>query len=290
MTILPFTFARILRPLTLFICTMAIPLAAAAADEALMVEGDSHWAKRSDGAVGEVAKPAEVDVAIDVYRRALGAEPANLEVRWRLLRALYFRGLNCGAGEAERKTFFGDAKKVGDTGVAQLEKSIGEAKGKARTDGLKKIPAAAPIYLWTAACWGEWALAYGKLAAAREGAASTIRDLAQTVIDVDPAYEEGGGYRVLGRLHHQSPKIPFITGWVSRDDAMANLRKAIAAGPKSRGNQFFLAEAILDYESSRTAEAKELLTRCANDPLRDELRVEEANYAGQAKKRLSGIR
>jgi hypothetical protein len=60
--------------------------------------------------------------------------------------------------------------------------------------------------------WGEWALSTGKFEAARTGAAEKIRDYALTVIGVDPEFEEGGGYRIVGRLNDQAPWIPFITG------------------------------------------------------------------------------
>lgn len=264
---------------------------AVAADPAASIaEGDSHWEKRAEGAAGEIAKTVEIDAAVKAYRAALTAQPGSVAARARLLRALYYRGVYCGASAEERKSFFGDAKKVGDAGVDRLEMVLGGAKGSARIDALRKEPEAVAIYYWTAACWGEWALAYGKFAAAKEGAAARIRDLAQTVIDLDPAFEEAGGARILGRLHHQSPKIPFITGWVSRDDALANLRKAVATGPKSKSNAFFLAEAILDYEPAKKAEAKQLLEKAASEPNRPELAVEEAHYAALARKKLAELK
>ena len=59
------------------------------------------------------------------------------------------------------------------------------------------------------------------------GAADKIRDYGLTVIGIDPEFEDGGGYRVVGRLNDQAPWIPFITGWVSREEALKYLRLAM---------------------------------------------------------------
>ena len=111
---------------------------------------------------------------------------------------------------------------------------------------------AAPTFFWAAVAWGEWALSEGKLEAARTGAAETIRDYALTVIGIDPVFEEGGGYRILGRLHDQAPWIPFVTGWVSRDEAVKALRLAMQQNKRNFANRHFLAEAL--YRRGRQGE------------------------------------
>lgn len=246
-----------------------------------LAESDARWARRSEGAVGGVAKPAEIDAAIASARQALAADGGSVEARWRLVRALFFRGVYCTASAEEKKKLFGEAKAIGDNGLAALERMLAGAKGEARIAKLRAIPGAAPLHFWTAACWGEWALAYGKLAAAKEGAAGTIRDLAQAVIALDPALEEGGGSRILGRLHHQSPRIPFVTGWVSRDEGIAQLRRALASGPENRANLVFLAEALID-DDAKAPEARKLLETAATLPPRPASAVEDAHYSARA--------
>jgi len=95
----------------------------------------------------------------------------------------------------------------------------------------------------------------------RQGAASKIRDYSQAVILLDPAYDDGGGYRVLGRLHHQTPAIPFFTGWASRSLALKNLQLAVETGPRNLVGRQFLAEAMWDYEPTRRAEARAILEK-----------------------------
>lgn len=234
-----------------------------------------------------MAKPAEIDAALAAYRLALAADPESPEARWRLLRALFFRADFCGATEEPKKRLFDEAKRLGDDGVERLERRIGQAKDAARIAALRKIPGAASVYFWTAVCWGEWALLRGKLAAARQGAGGRIRDLGQTVVDLDPELEQGGGYRILGRLHDQSPRVPFFTFWISREKAIAYLRQALERGPENSVNLYFLAEAILSHEPARREEARRLLERCAGAAPRPEYRVEDAYYAELSRQRLA---
>jgi hypothetical protein len=127
------------------------------------------------------------------------------------------------------------------------------------TTAAKAIPGVVPSFLWAAVDWGKWALVFGKTAAARQGAADRIRDYAAAVVLLDPSFEFGAGYRVLGRLHHQTPAIPFFTMWASRDEALKYLRRSVTAGPKHFYNRLYLAEAMWDYEKDKRSEARRML-------------------------------
>jgi hypothetical protein len=261
------------------IAAAVLPLLLAAGDAtALVAEGDQHYARRAEGATGARALPGPSDQAVAAYRQAVAEDAGSLLARGRLIRALFFRASFCGAVTEERKTLLEEAKTVGDEGLRRLDARVGTASGPARLQALRAIPDAAAMHFWTAVAWGEWALARGKLAAARQGAAGRVRDLGQAVVDLDPGFEQGGGYRILGRLHDQSPRIPFITGWVSRDKALAFLRQALAEGPENTVNQVFLAEAILDHDPDHRVEARALLTKCAGATPRPEFLVEDAHY------------
>lgn len=258
--------------------------------ETALAQGDEEYTRRAEGALGATALPGPVDAAIASYGRALRLRRDSCLARSKLLRALFFRASFCGSGPEERKGRFEEARLIADEGVSRLEQAVSGRKDAARIAALREIPDAGEALYWAAVAWGEWALGRSRLAAARAGAAGRIRDLAQSVIDLDPKLEEGGGYRILGRLHDQSPKIPFVTGFVSRAEALALLRRAHAVHPGNVVNQFFLAEAILRHEPGSRAEARALLTRCATAEPRAEYLVEDAHYAALARDLLPSLR
>ncbi|MGZ5380283.1 MAG: hypothetical protein ACXWFQ_00325 [Thermoanaerobaculia bacterium] len=230
---------------------------------------DRLWALRAEGSTGGRALSGPIDLGIDACRAALAAEPDSLEVRWRLMRALYFKGEHTANDSAAKRTVFDGGRTVAEQALAILRREAGR---EARQDLTRATPvelvpyvkgnaATVPSFLWAAVDWGKWALAFGKTAAVKQGAASKIRDYAQAVILLDPAYDSGGGYRVLGRLHHQTPAIPFFTGWASRSLALKNLRLAVETGPRNLVGRQFLAEAMWDYEPARRAEARAMLEK-----------------------------
>lgn len=265
-------------------------LALALSPALLIVEGDDHYARRAEGSRGPIARVERVELALASYRAAVAADPSAIGARWRLMRTLYFRGTFCGAPRAQVRAFREEAKKNAEQGVHGLERALGKPRGRARVDALRALGSdAAALYFWSAVSWGEWAMARGPLTAVRAGAAGHIRDLAQTVIDVDPAFERGGGYRILGRLHDRCPRIPFISGWVSRTRGIALLERALAADPGNSISRIFLAEALQDHAPHRRPEARRLLLACANDPPRPEFAVEDAHFSAMARARLEAL-
>jgi tetratricopeptide (TPR) repeat protein len=263
------------------------PAASAQSVADLIAEGDAHYDLRAEGARGGTADPRETEQAIAAYRRALAKDPRDLHALARLLRAFNFRGAFCGADIESQKRIFDEGKTLGQAAVDRLEATVQGRTSEGRVAALRAISGAGEAYYWTAACWGQWALARGKFAAARAGVAGRVRDLAETVVAIDPALEEGGGYRILGRLHHQSPRIPLITGWVSKEKALESLRKSYALGPTNPVTWFFLGDAILDVEPQNAEEGRRMLRKCVETPPRSDYHVESVQYAELARARLA---
>ena len=279
---------KALVPLVLLIAGLAFNASPARAADASAVraEGDALFARRAEGARGAVADPARVDHAIAAYRRAVAQDPADMESLGRLLQALHFRGAYCGATQEAKKPIYEEGRRLGQSAVDRLEKPLSGRPEAERLAALRAVPGGASVFYWTTAHLGEWALVRGKLAAARAGVAGKVRDLAQTVADLDPGLYEGGAFRVLGRLHDQAPKIPFITGWVSKRKALEYLRRSLALAPENRMTWLFLGEAILDHEPGNKAEGLALLRRCAETPPRPEYAIEDAHYSELARASL----
>ena len=220
--------------------------------QALIAEADAHYGRRASGRTGARAFPLEISEAVALYERA-GFDSDSAEARWKLARALYFLGSYTGLDERGQRAVFERARQAGEAAIAILGRRRGAAAGgfdrrnldpAAAAEVFRGDPDSAPSLFWTAVGWGQWSLASGKLDAAWRGAASRIRDDCRTLIALDPAFEEGGGYRILGRLHDQAPRIPFVTGWVSRAEGLRLLRLAVAEAPRNFVNRQFLAEAL----------------------------------------------
>jgi len=128
-----------------------------------------------------------------------------------------------------------------------------------------------------------------KLAAALQGAAKRVRNLAQTAADLDPGMDQGSPFLILGRLHAECPRLPLFTSWISRRKALSNLRQALVYGPANTPTLYFLAEAILDFEPENEAEARRLLEQCASSTPHAEFAVEDAHYAEKARRRLASL-
>lgn len=262
--------------------------------EAILRGADAHYARRAEGNADARADPREISLAIAAYEQA-GRDPESAEARWKLAKALYFLGSYTALDARAQKFLFERARKAGEEAITVLSRRVqasGSRDPRALTpreaaSALSADADAAPSYFWTAVAWGKWALAVGKLEAARAGAAPKVRDYALTVVALDPVFEEGGGYRMLGRLHDQAPRIPFLTGWVSPREAVKNLRLAVAVNAHNFVNRHFLAQALARRGPAERFEAiaieEELLAEAASP---DHL-VEELGIQDEAKRNLA---
>jgi tetratricopeptide (TPR) repeat protein len=269
-------------------------LAAALPLHAQIAEGDAQWAARADGSAAGHAKPARVDAAIAAYQKAVAQNPNDLEARWKLLRAYRFKGAYVAATNDEKKKVYGEAKKAGEDALALVDRllrakgvtSVTKATEKQIADAARTIPGAAETFLWDSVNWGEWALAYGKLAAVKEGAADRIRREATIAMLVDARLEGGAPPRVLGRLHDQTPHVPFITGWASSKEAVRFLNESLKIDPANKITRVFLAEAMVNNNSDTKPQAIQMLRETIAAPNDREYEVEQAAATEDAKRLL----
>lgn len=264
------------------------PAAPAALAEALAA-GHAHYARRGEAVEAGHARPSEIESALFEYRRALAIDPRSPEARLGLMRAAFFRGGFCGPMEpAAKKALFDEAKRLAEETVAELDRARPRKKGRARTAGVEDVDAgaAAQTYVWAAVSWGQWTV-FHRLSAVWQGAPGRIRDLAEAVVAIDPATEQAAAYILLGRLHTEAPRVPFVTGWVSRAKGLAALRAGHAIAPANQALSYFLGNAILEHEPARAAEGRAVLERCAAQPPRPDFVAEDLHYARMARERLA---
>jgi hypothetical protein len=265
------------------------------ASNPLILEGDRWYVRRQEGRSGDKASPLPINRAISAYDEAT-RDPDFVEARWKLARALYFKGAYTGLDADSRRAVFVNARRAAEEAIGILDKSLEQKGVKGLLDavpealasaGLKDRTDAAPVYFWAAVAWGEWALSTGKVESAKNGAAEKIRDYASMVVGLDPTFEEGGGYRVLGRLNDQAPWIPFLTGWVSREDALKYLRLAMQQNDRNFVNRHFLAEALWGGDANEKAEAIRLEEALVNDAPSPQHLIEDLAIQGSARKNLA---
>jgi len=254
-------------------------------------EADQLWLSRDQGSEGPVASAETAQNIVDAYRGLLQTSPKDLSLRWKLMRALYFQGRYTGQSVEEQQATFSDAIALGEKGFELIQKEFQadpDDKPEKIAAKLKGNEDALHLYFYQSVAWGQWALAFGKMKAVRKGAASKIRDYSTVCVLADKTMESAGPLRVLGRLHHQTPRVPFITGWASNKDAMKYLKEAVSLGPENPMNKLFLAELLLDEDEPQ--QAKELLTEIASISPRLEYQVEDADTSMEAARLLKTIK
>lgn len=247
---------------------LVLPAALPAQQDAIAL-GDSAWARRAEGHRGGQAAPGPVGEAIAAYHRAVKEQPGRLEGAWKLLRALHFKGEHVARTREERQTIFAQGREAAEAALDRLARKVG---GRERLDkmtpkevakALAGTPEAAALHLWAGVHWGLWGDAYGRMAAARQGVGDRVLRYAEVGIALDETYDDAAGHRMLGRLHTLAPKVPFVTGWVDRDKAVSELRRAVALAPDNLLNRLYLAEALLEHHPGKAGEAREILRKLA---------------------------
>ena len=97
-----------------------------------------------------------------------------------------------------------------------------------------------------------------------------MRKHSKKIISLDPEYENGGGYFMLGVVHYKSPYIPFILSWPDNDKAISYISKSISIGEPIPNQKVYLAQAL--YKDGRKIEAVKLLKEVANmEPSEDDV-------------------
>lgn len=181
--------------------------------------------------------------AADLWEARLKTSPRDFEAAWKLARAYYWLGGH--GAEAQRR--------------ADLERGITAADQAVMVE--KDRPEG---YFWRAANMGALAESFGL----RQGIKyrGRIKEALETVLRIDPAFQQGSADRALGRWYY---KVPALFGG-SRKKSEDHLRKSLTYNPNSHASRFFLAETL--FGLNRDDEAAEELRKLIAAPV-------DANWA-----------
>lgn len=204
----------------------------------LLQEADSFYDNRGEVFHQDklIADDTKINKAIELYKKvvetASGAEKE--EATWKLMRAYYFKGKYTTNDSEAKKKIYDLGKELGKSALEEFPESVG-------------------IHLFSAIVWGVWGEEYGIMKAARQGVAGKIKEHCEKVVQLDPNFDEAGGYRVLGRVYFKAPKIPLILGWPSKKKAVEILEQSIKIAPKNLNTRQFLAEALYSQDQKDRA-------------------------------------
>jgi hypothetical protein len=199
-------------------------IAAFATPAAVVAQGDPDalYRQRPD-----VAKTRE---AVAIWSERLLKNPRDFDSAWKLARARYWLGTH--APEASRKAYL-------QSGIAAGRAAIAAAANK--PEG----------HFWVAANMGALAESFGMSQGLKYR--GDIKKELETVLGLDPAFQQGSADRALGRWYF---KVPGLFGGSNRKSE-EHLRKSLTYHPQSIASRFFLAETYEDM--GRKADAVRVL-------------------------------
>ena len=187
--------------------------------------------------------------------------PKDFVSAWKLARARYWLGGH--AAEPDRKTL---SKQGLPPDVPRLRSAPDKPEG----------------HFWVAANMGTLAESFGL----RQGLKyrSEIKSELETVLKIDPGFQQGSADRALGRWYN---KVPGLFGG-SNKKAEEHLRKSLTYNPNSTATLYFLAETLID--SNQTDEARGVLQKLIAAPTDPDWAPEDKEWKEKAQRLLQTLR
>ena len=215
----------------------------------LSLGGFRPQAEDPDALYRQRATIANARQAETIWAARLAKDPKDFESAWKLARARYWLG---GHGdEAKRKGY--------------LESGIAAGRAAAALE-----PGKPEGHFWIAANMGALAESFGL----RQGLKyrGEIKSELETVLKLDPAFQQGSADRALGRWYY---KVPGMFGG-SDNKSEEHLRKSLTYNPTSSASLFFLAETLIDLK--KKDEARAVLQKLADAPVDPEWAPEDREF------------
>ena len=214
----------------------------------------ASWRRRRSGPDPQRRENiAQAQRAEQIWADRLAKDARDFESAWKLARARYWLGTH--APEKSRK--------------AALESGI--TAGRAAIAAASNKPEG---HFWVAANMGALAESFGMGQGLKYR--GDIKNELETVLRLDPAFQQGSADRALGRWYF---KVPGLFGG-SDKKAEEHLRKSLTYNPNSASSLFFLAETLIDLK--RKPEAKAILEKLIANPVDPEWAAEDRDFKAKA--------
>lgn len=242
---------------------------------------------------GGEERPRVGNDAERAWQQQLTDGPDRFDIRWRLMRAIYYRGEFEAAGP-EKDAAWSEGRDLAVAGIARLADlgagtpphELEPGTRQAWVSGTRLDPSdLARFYFWSSIHLGSWSRTAGLLTAVREGVANRIHAYLGVTLELDPAYDRGGPHRLLSALHASLPRVPFVTGWVDRTQALPQAERALAIAPDDPGNRFLWALTVAKQQGPSEA-TQAVFEEIAQLEPRPGFEQEDAALRQEALKRL----
>ena len=203
---------------------------------------------------------ASAERAATLWEERLARDRADFEAAWKLARACYWLGGHV-PSDSRRSQY--------ERGVAAGRQAV--AIEPSRPEG----------HFWMAANMGALAESFGLRQGLRYRGA--IKKALETVLGIDPAFQQGSADRALGRWYQ---KVPGLFGG-SRQKAVEHLQRSLSFNPHSTASHFFLAETLLAM--NRRGEARAELQKVLDAPLDPDWAPEDLEFKDRARALLASL-
>ena len=111
-----------------------------------------------------------------------------------------------------------------------------------------------------------------------------IKAALETVLRIDPAFQQGSADRALGRWYF---KVPGLFGG-SHKESERHLRESLKYNDRSTVSHFFLAELLVD--DGRKAEARGELQKVVDAPVDPDWAPEDREFKEKARRVLESLK
>ena len=251
----------LIRIFLIFFC-LSMMIASAKAN---MDEGVNLYNNRHEGSNGAMASTENIEKAIQHFLEALKNPNHEKDAAIYLLKSYYYYAEFAIEDIEKKKQIFDKGKELG-------------------TKFINRYPNTVEFRYWYLVNLGSWANVYGILTAAREGVADQMKAHSEKIIELDPKYQDGGGYFMLGAVHYKSPYIPFLLSWPDNDEAIKYLQLSYDIEEATLNQKNYLAQAI--YKDGQVEKAKLLLKEVISTTPDPKNLVEDLDDIEEAKQLL----
>jgi tetratricopeptide (TPR) repeat protein len=200
---------------------------------------------------------AKAAAAAGIWQRRLASNPGDFESAWKLARACYWLGSH--VAPVDRR--------------AQLDRGI-EAARRAVAASPKRPEG----HFWLAANMGAMAETAGMRAGLRYR--GEIKRELETVLAIDPAFQQGSADRALGRWYY---KVPGLFGGDDQK-SLEHLQRSLTYDPDSAASWSFMADTL--RELGRREEARQALQKVLAAPADGDWGPETRDFQRQAEAAL----